>query len=87
MAAAQRPSWFVPTPTPPEHFDYLAAAQRAGIRPEQLDEIVRAFESDYPGDLMLRELHILRACNSVHAGRTTLARLLSEIRDRRSEAA
>lgn len=87
MSTSKRPSWFVPTPATPEHFDYPAVAQQAGIGLAQLAEIVLAFEIDYPSDLMLRELHVLRACNSVLAGRTSLDKMLADLRRGHSEAA
>src|ERR1700760_222940 len=62
----------IPTPTQPEHFDYRPAAQRAGLSVAQLAQIIRVFEADYPADLMLRELHILRACNALADGRATI---------------
>ncbi|HMN42760.1 MAG TPA: hypothetical protein PKE29_18115 [Phycisphaerales bacterium] len=67
-----------PTPTPaiPEHFDYREPARAAGIGETDLLAIVRLFETDYPHDLMLRELHILRACNAVRTGMVTVAQIL-----------
>lgn len=66
----------VPTPSVPEHFDYRVAARAAGIDGERLREIARVFEVDYPRDLMLRELHILRACNAVRSGMATVAQIV-----------
>jgi hypothetical protein len=67
-----------PTPTPPAYFDYPAVAREAGIGAADLRAIIHIFEADYPHDLMLRELHILRACNAVKAGRVALADILRE---------
>lgn len=69
----------MPTPTPasPAHFDYPAAARDAGISSADLARLIQLFERDYPTDLMLRELHILRACESIRAGRATLASILA----------
>lgn len=60
-----------------EYFDYETVARDAGVSQEQLHAIERLFESDYPSDRMLRELHVLRACNAVKAGRATVAEILS----------
>jgi hypothetical protein len=66
----------IPTPSSPEYFDYIAAAKAAGIAETELAAIRRLFEIDYPNDLMLRELHILRACNAVKSGRVRVADIL-----------
>lgn len=65
---------FMPPPTP-EYYDYLAAA--AELTEAQLGAIVHHFEGEYPSDLMLRELHILRACNAIARGETTAEALLA----------
>lgn len=67
-----------PTPTPsvPEHFDYRPAAAAATLTPDDLRAIQRVFEADYPHDLMLRELHILRACNANRDGFAKLADII-----------
>ncbi len=57
----------MPPPTP-EYYDYPAAAAATGLDEPQLDAIVRHFEAEYPSDLLLRELHILRACNAIARG-------------------
>ncbi len=66
----------VPTPSSPEYFDYGRVARAAGITDDQLRALVCLFEADYPSDLMLRELHILRACNAVKEGRATIGTIL-----------
>ncbi|MFG0283898.1 MAG: hypothetical protein ACF8R7_05705 [Phycisphaerales bacterium JB039] len=68
----------VPTPDPPQHFEYRQAADAAGISQRDLHAIIRLFELDYPEDLMLRELHILRTCRAVQEGRVRLADLLKQ---------
>jgi hypothetical protein len=65
----------LPTPAIPEHFDYRPAASKAGLSTAQLRTICIEFENDYPQDLMLRELHILRACNTLAAGTYTFAQM------------
>ena len=67
----------LPTPVPAEYFDYTAAAHDAGLTPEQLRSLTVLFEQDYPNDIMLRELHILRACNAVARGAVTIQEVLS----------
>lgn len=64
------------TPAAPEYFDYTRAAREAHISDADLHALIRIFETDYPDDLMLRELHILRACNAVIRGMTTIRRML-----------
>jgi hypothetical protein len=64
------------TPATPEHFDYRSTASAAGLTDQQLQAIVRIFEVDYPSDLMLRELHVLRACNAIRSGRATVSEIL-----------
>lgn len=66
----------IPTPSKPEYFDYTIAASQAGIAPDQLRTVIARFERDYPHDLMLRELHILRACNAVLRGAVTVQSLV-----------
>ncbi len=73
--------------TSPQHFDYFPAAKEAGIRDDQLRQIERIFRADYPNDDMLFELHVLRVCLSVKAGRSDLAAILQEgDRDRAAAA-
>jgi hypothetical protein len=71
----------------PHYFDYLTPAKAAGITDEQLRIIKQMFRSDYPGDDMLYELHILRACNAIRDGFVTIQQVLAEARDRPASAA
>lgn len=66
-----------PTPAFPEYFDYTRAASEAGLTPDLLRSLVRLFEADYPHDVMLRELHILRACNAILRGAVSIKDVLS----------
>jgi len=66
----------IPTPATPEYFDYTRAAREAGIADAELRTLIGIFETDYPDDLMLRELHVLRACNAVARGTVTIRRVL-----------
>lgn len=68
----------IPTPNIPEHFDYPKAARDARISDADLAALVRLFERDYPDDLMLRELHVLRACHAIREGRATVQGMLRE---------
>ena len=68
----------VPTPATPEYFDYPRVATEAGITSDQLRSMIRIFEADFPNDLMLRELHILRACTAVKERRTTIGAILDD---------
>ena len=65
----------LPIPTP-AHFDYPRAAREAKLTDADLRSLIRLFEIEYPTDLMLRELHILRACNAIIRGSTTIRQIL-----------
>ena len=66
----------IPTPASPAYFDYTRAAQAAKLSEKELRTLIRIFEVDYPSDLMLRELHVLRACNAIVRGLTTIGQVL-----------
>jgi hypothetical protein len=66
----------VPTPAVPVHFDYTRAAREAHLSDADLRALIRIFEADYPDDLMLRELHVLRACNAIVRGTATIRQML-----------
>lgn len=70
-----------------EYFDYRAAARDAGIGDDQLRLIEKMFRADYPRDEMLYELHVLRACQAIRNGRTTLDAVLRDARDDQSSVA
>lgn len=74
MPSAPIPS--VLTPAIPEYFDYRHAAATAGVSDADLRALIRIFEVDYPDDLMLRELHVLRACHAVARGMVTVRQML-----------
>ena len=71
------PNQLVLTPQPPQYFDYRRASSDAGLAPDQLHALIVIFERDYPYDVMLRELHVLRACNSISRGGVTIQQILS----------
>lgn len=68
----------IPTPPTPEYFDYRSEAKDAGVSTADLGTMIRIFELDYPNDLMLRELHVLRACIAIRAGRAKLKEILRD---------
>lgn len=67
----------IPTPSTPAHFNYPRAAREARVSDVDLRSLIKLFESEYPTDLMLRELHILRACNAIARGSTNIRQVLS----------
>lgn len=70
-----------------QHFDYHKSAREAGIDGAQLRLIEQMFRADYPDDDMLYELHVLRACNSVRDGLTTLDAILRDAEQNNASAA
>ncbi|MEK6703696.1 MAG: hypothetical protein AABZ53_15655 [Planctomycetota bacterium] len=66
----------IPTPATPSYFDYPRAAREARLSEADVRALIRIFETDYPDDLMLRELHILRVCNSIIRGTSTIKQVL-----------
>jgi len=59
-------------------FNYEAAAKRAGISKDELEKLCVLFRTDFPGDEMMVELHVLRAISSIERGDTTLDEILSQ---------
>jgi len=57
-------------------FDYVTAAERAGIAPEDLDRLIALTRLEFPGDEMMVELHVLRAVQAVERGDVTLPEVL-----------
>jgi hypothetical protein len=62
------------------YFDFETMARKAGIPADKLEQLVKYFTQEEPHDLMLAELHILRACMAIQNGRLTLDAALSEAR-------
>ena len=58
-------------------FDYASVAREAGIPDDKLAELVRIMRQEFPGDEMMTDLHVLRACMVIQEGRTTIDAILS----------
>jgi hypothetical protein len=57
-------------------FDYVAAAKRAGIDPDDLDRLVALTRVEFPRDEMMVELHVLRTVQAVERGDVALSDVL-----------
>jgi hypothetical protein len=57
-------------------FDYVAAAKRAAIGPEELDRLVALTRAEFPRDEMMVELHVLRIIQAVERGDVSLSDIL-----------
>ncbi len=58
-----------------EYFDYIQAAQDAGISQADLATLRKHVEDIYPSQ-MLREMHLLTICTEIGQGKLTLAEAL-----------
>jgi hypothetical protein len=54
------------------------AAKRVGLSPERVEQIVRQFRAEFPGDEMMVELHTVRAILSIERGEVTLDEILRQ---------
>ena len=54
------------------YFDYKKAAQEAQISNDKLEKLRELVRQEFPRDEMMYELHLLRICMSIQAGRITL---------------
>jgi hypothetical protein len=59
-----------------EYFDYEGVAREAGISADLLASIRDAMQREFPHDLMMLELHVLRACMAVRDGQVTVDQVL-----------
>jgi hypothetical protein len=59
-----------------EYFDYIQAAEDAGISPEDLAAIREHVEGAYPSR-MLREMHLYTICTDIGRGQLTVAEALA----------
>ena len=57
-------------------FDYVTAAKRVGISPEDLERLIALTRAEFPSDEMMVELHVLRAILAVERGDATLREIL-----------
>ena len=57
-------------------FDYRSAAERVGIRPEDVERLATIMRAEFPSDEMMVELHVLRTILSVGRGDVTLDEVL-----------
>jgi hypothetical protein len=55
------------------YFDYEGVAREAGVPDELLKTWRDGFALEYPGDDMMIELRLLRACNAAQGGADRLA--------------
>ena len=53
------------------YFDYESVAREAGIPAEKLEAWRESLRRDYPGDEMMVELRLLRACEAVRQQAST----------------
>lgn len=63
------------------YFDYVKAGQEAGIPADKLDRLAELFRLEEPLDPMLAELHTMRTCMAIKAGRVTLEEALAEAKE------
>lgn len=54
------------------YFDFETIAKKAGIPEEKLEKLCKLVGQDFPGDQMMYELHVLRACLAILEGRLTV---------------
>jgi hypothetical protein len=59
-------------------FDYVSAADRAGITRQMLEQLRKVFYAEFPDDEMMAELHLLRAVLSIERRDTTIDEILSQ---------
>ena len=59
-------------------FDYVSAANRAGIPRQVLEQLREFFYTEFPDDEMMAELHLLRAVLSLERRDTTIDEILSQ---------
>ncbi|MEK7794110.1 MAG: hypothetical protein AAB353_06255 [Candidatus Hydrogenedentota bacterium] len=62
-----------------DYFDYESAAQEAGVPNGVLREWELGFQREYPGDDMMVELRLLRACAAAKGGVDQLDRVANAL--------
>ena len=60
------------------YFDYARVAREARIPRSKLEELCALVRAEFPGDDMMADLHILRACKAVRDGTATLEAVLQQ---------
>ncbi len=61
------------------YFDYEQSARQAGVPDKTLAEWREGFENEYPGDEMMVELRLLRACQAAMRGPEYLGRVTRDL--------
>ena len=61
-------------------FDFDTVASKAGISADSLAQLQEIMRGEFPGDEMMSELHVLRACMAIRDGLITLEDALGEKR-------
>ncbi len=59
-----------------DYFNYEAVATEAKIPADKLEALINLLRSEYPNDLMMLELHVLRACMAIREGELTIEEAL-----------
>ena len=61
-------------------FDYKTLAREVGLSIDDLQQLERYEEWEYPGDPMMQELRLTRTLRSVRDGYTTIDEVLEGVR-------
>ncbi len=61
------------------YFDYQGVAREAGISAEDLERLCRLIRQEFPGDDMLFELHVMRACKIIKDGPYTMDQIVADL--------
>ena len=60
-----------------EYFDYESVAAEANVPEDKLAELCHAVRAEFPEDVMMYELHVLRACMAIRDGVVSLEDVLA----------
>jgi hypothetical protein len=61
------------------YFDYERVAREAGISAEDLGRLCHLIRQEFPGDDMLYELHVMRACRIIKDGPYTMEQIVADL--------
>ncbi len=61
------------------YFDYQSVAREGGISAEDFDRLCRLIRQEFPGDDMLFELHVMRACRIIKDGPYTMEQIVADL--------